>query len=414
MQQNPLFRQQAWQAQFQKDYGKSLLMPTAVHWWSISILLAIVAGILIFISTVKFAKTQNVQGWIVKDNTFRALATENNSQIAEYNVASGQAVVKGQPLMRLNRNNEFVESQQLKLKNWEILNNKLQTDYHESVEDIQRQIQDAKARNKNLKTQQQLLKSQQQLVQSSADKLHARLLASELLESKGSISQDSVIRLEIEHSDFLITINRLQIQIQDVQNRIETTENLLFALEEELLHLGKAHQISIDELLNQKATITTQTHYVLRAPVDGKIDSILYEVGETVHSGQALIRIQQSTGLAKAILTIPSNIGGKSFTANQVTMRIDAFPYQEFGLVQGQISKIEGTLSSHTDITNPPIQLAPAFYIAHVDLTTQQTASDTSNLSLRDGMTLQADLVIQQQTLLEWFLGPLLSLSDRR
>ena len=93
-------------------------------------------------------------------------------------------------------------------------------------------------------------------------------------------------------------------------------------------------------------------------------------------------------------------------------MRFDAFPYQRFGFVKGEVESIDKALLAG-DAVGVPMQLNEPVYRVRSELITQEVEAYGDNFPLKSGMLLEADIVLDSRSLLEWLLDPIYSLNGR-
>ena len=97
------------------------------------------------------------------------------------------------------------------------------------------------------------------------------------------------------------------------------------------------------------------------------------------------------------------------FQGQNTRLRYHAFPYQRFGIAQGQIKLVSThvILPSETDI--PGIITVPSYRVV-VSLESQTISAYGREMPLRSGMKLDADIVIEQRSLIRWLFDPIFSL----
>ena len=97
---------------------------------------------------------------------------------------------------------------------------------------------------------------------------------------------------------------------------------------------------------------------------------------------------------------------------NHSRLRFDAFPYQRFGFINSEITRIDQTLISPNEV-QLPIALQEPVYRLRAKLTQQQMQAFGKGFNLKSGMLFEADIMLEQRTLIEWLLEPLYSLNGR-
>ncbi len=129
--------------------------------------------------------------------------------------------------------------------------------------------------------------------------------------------------------------------------------------------------------------------YVLRAPTAGRVALFDYwSDNQYVAAGDEVMSIVPAdAGEILGKLRVPLSNSGKLRLGQQVHIRLEGFPYQEYGLVQGRISNISQVPRQQT-------------YAVEVALPTPLVTSFGKRLAFMQEMEGQADIVTQEARLL--------------
>jgi membrane fusion protein len=95
-----------------------------------------------------------------------------------------------------------------------------------------------------------------------------------------------------------------------------------------------------------------------------------------------------------------------------VVLRYDAFPYERFGQYHGRITDIGRNVWSSGDRVGPVAVKEPVYRV-DVALDRQNVSALGQEFSLRPGMLVNADLLLEKRTLFEWIFEPVLKLKER-
>ncbi len=102
-----------------------------------------------------------------------------------------------------------------------------------------------------------------------------------------------------------------------------------------------------------------------------------------------------------------------SSLAQTTWLRFDAFPYQRFGLYQGEVSQLSKAVLMAQD-PDSPVRIQEPVYQVQVRLNQQFIeAYGRATPPYQPGMLLNADMVLEQRSVLSWLLEPLVSLKGR-
>lgn len=149
---------------------------------------------------------------------------------------------------------------------------------------------------------------------------------------------------------------------------------------------------------------------VVVAPMDGQIASLPARLAADVVAGRELaVLMPRDTPLAAELL-VPLRAMGLIEVGQTVSLRYDALPFQEYGVFPATVEAVSAFVMDRRDayVEQPPSE--PTFrVIARVE--SLAVDRDGTPLVLRPGMTLRADVSLQNVTVMRWLLEPLMRLS---
>ncbi len=149
--------------------------------------------------------------------------------------------------------------------------------------------------------------------------------------------------------------------------------------------------------------------YVLRAPIAGTITAQGARIGQTAVPQDKLMTIVPTDSPLQAQLYVPSSAIGFVKPDQRVRLSIDAFPYQRFGTVSGRLLSV-ATSSVELPGTDGKSQFV---FPATVSLDRSELRAYGRSAPLVSGMTLNARIVTERQSLLQWLFEPLFAVRRR-
>ena len=156
------------------------------------------------------------------------------------------------------------------------------------------------------------------------------------------------------------------------------------------------------------AEINGRRAFVIRAPVAGRVSALQASSGKVAELNQLQLEIIPSSTL-KAELLVPSRAIGFVRAGQPVSIRYEAFPYQNFGRYEGTIIEISQNILTDSDVSSAPIKMQEPVYRVTVALDRQDISAYGKRLPLQAGMLLTADVILDRRSLMRWVLDPLLS-----
>jgi adhesin transport system membrane fusion protein len=213
---------------------------------------------------------------------------------------------------------------------------------------------------------------------------------SQALLKTGDVSQLDLMRAERQVQEF-------QGRLASVQNKYLQEAKLdVIRLEEDI----SAHQFK----LNERQSLLD--HSILTTPVDGIVKVLrVNTVGGELRAGDELMHISPSTGgyVVEAKIN-PSDIGELRIGL-PVSLKLDAFDYSVYGMLQGTLSYI----SSDTLTENSTTGATQAYYRVQVQLNPSAATGRLTGLSLNDlkpGMTATLDIRTHSRSVLQYLTKP--------
>jgi membrane fusion protein len=181
---------------------------------------------------------------------------------------------------------------------------------------------------------------------------------------------------------------------------------------------------NIAQLGQESAESEARREIVVVAPQDGTVTAIHAVPGAKADTGAPLLSIVAPGTQLEAHLYGPSRTIGFVRPGQRVLLRYEAYPYQRFGHYEGVVASVSRAALSPGEL---PPQLtgmanltglsagaaAEPVYRITVSLKNQSVTAYGAQLALQPGMTLEADVALEQRRLYEWVLDPLYAVTGR-
>lgn len=410
---NELFRKEAIDGQSKNTLGEAMLLPKINHQILATVSVCwflLLCGLLVNAS---FSSKATVNGWLVNSKaSIDIMAKEPNGTVKSIKISNGQQVRKDQVLIQISRNasalisenyqeqfDSLIQQRDLLKERKLILRNK----YHQQNKQNETLIQ----------TFHRHLNINAQIETKLTDQLQEMMVEEAALFSllqNNSISKTSYVaqkekRQAVELQLAANHTSKLEFQQQRLsaeQSQIATK----IALEEEQNTLESNLQSLNQEINKFKAA----SDYVIRSPIDGIVHNLQAFAGETIGINIPLVQITPLNTSLKAVLFVPSSHAGFIKNNQLVQLKLNAFPYQKFGMSTARVSQVSQQILLPQHVKRIPVPLSTPVFIIEAVLNNQQINANGKALDLKAGMLFQADIVLSQRSLLEWLLSPIYSL----
>ncbi|QNH57513.1 HlyD family efflux transporter periplasmic adaptor subunit [Limnospira indica] len=260
--------------------------------------------------------------------------------------------------------------------------------------------------------------------QSKADIEQARLRLEEqessyeriIHQAEADIEQ-AELRLAEQKRSYDRTIHQAQADIQQAELRLAEQESS----SETILHSGEIAVSKIEEQLKNLQTqiISLQAEIaqdkkdieslnfelekrVVRAQEGGTIFSLpISGVGDVVQQGGMLVEIAPQEAMLLLKAEMATTESGSLQEGMAVKMKFDAYPFQDYGVVDGSLLKI-----SPTTKMQETSQGRVAIYELEIELNQTCIPSGNDCIPLRPGDTATAEVVVRQRRIIDFILDP--------
>lgn len=409
-----LFRQQAIDYQRCRLYGDVLAKPSLPVILSSLVLLGIISVALLWICNASYRKTTTVAGWLEPiDGYSHIYAPRNGGIVNRLLVAQGDVVEKGQPLVEL----QFATQ----ISDHEYLHEALTKEHNQQVASLQAQLDNLERTYEREFTHLQL-----SLRTAQHDKLQLNDII-KLQRAQSAIAQQKLAQQKILLTEGVITehewqqANLMQLQasenVKQLERELSSLELNIASFKQQLalspMELDSRQnelQQTISRVKQQQIQAMGNVSQIISAPYSGRVSSIQLSVGMAIQSHIPLLTIVPEQSRLQAKLAVPVSRAAFLTQDLPVTLRYDAFPYEHYGTHQATISKVSQTPLLPNELSNSPIAIKDAVFLLNAQISQNHDAFPSEP---RAGMTFQADILLQQQSLLEWLLAPLYRIGGR-
>ena len=366
-----------------------------------------------------YTRKATVDGTLVPDRGLIRLVPAEAAVVVERRAQEGQAVKAGDVLFVL-----ALERPRLAAD--------AQAEVRRSLDERQRSLQDAARQQDSLAAAQlAALDRRLQTLEAEAAQVDGELA---LQRQRLALAQQARDRLEALRRDQFISeaqvlakqeeLLALQAQLQALQRQQLALQRERAQLEGErrsLPLLARNAQGSLSrglaELAREAAEQDSERRLIVRAPQDGVLSAVVAEPGQAVSPASALASLVPQGAVLQAQLYAPSRAVGFVKPGQAVRLRLEAFPYQKFGPLEGHVLQVSRTPLAAGELAaqalagvQPP---RPGEALFRITVALDEAAMAAWPQPLAAGMRLQADVLLERRRLVEWLFEPLFGLQQR-
>lgn len=412
-----LFRKEVLQAQRSHWLGAiNLATPLSFIWWAL-LAAALGAGIVLFLVFGHYTRRAEVTGQLEPSAGVLTLSARTTGIVTRTLVHEGDRVKAGQPLLEVSAklisasmgDAHAVVSAQLRAQETQVRTTLagLKPQFDEQAKSLRDRMRmlaaEVRQIDGQLALQRQQARTDAHLVQKAAP-----------LRDRGIIST-------VEFDQYQANALAQQSQLKTLGRQRLDTEGQLDGLQSQLAQLPLATAAKANQLRGQLAQLDARLAEneaargtVLRAPGAGTVATLLVKTGQNVSSGQPVLSILPQGSKLEAQLLVPSSAIGFVYAGTPVVLRYQAYPYQKFGQQYGRVVQVSRSALSHAGATSLLGQnVTVPLYRVLVALDRQTLHAHGQVESLKPGMALNADLMLDRRTLWQWVFEPLYGLRQQ-
>lgn len=358
--------------------------------------IALTAGAAVLALSVfgSYTRKAHINGWLVPQAGVARVVAPQAGVVKRIEVREGEVVRQGSPLLVLSGE---IHSETLGATKEEV-------------------VRQALARRDNLRQTAKVLNAQ--FDQEEAD-LKQRIAVQR---SRVNISEAALQRDRAMRARDLIALPRLQ---KTEQEYLDNKSSLLM-LEDALRALPFKRQTQLADVARNSAVAEQELaeaearrEIVITAPQDGTVTDIQAEPGSSTQLNVPLMTVVPTGTVLQAQLFAPSRAIGFVRSGQRVLLRYQAFPYQKYGTYAGTVVSVSRSAMAPAELTQQLAGLtslhgtAEPLYRITVAIDRQAITAYGQAVPLQPGMELEADVMIETRSLIEWVFDPLFTLTGK-
>ena len=411
-----LFRQQAVKKQQVRLYGPVLLRQPVSYLvvFSCLFLFSILTFSLLFFG--EFARKETVSGYLVPQDGLLKVKSSRAGYVSQSLAVHGNLVAKGQLLLSLHDPNQLLSGTSVgtqlleKLSDQEtLLNQRLAGLVSISLNqdaDINAKLTSLALERASLSSQVLIIQQRLQLAEKQVIRMKTLAKANVAAQIKVDDARNLLLQLKSTQAEFKRAVQT---------NKIQITQYKLQQQRQRLQANNDQAQLSYNllDIEQRRLQLQGEQQSLIKAPRDGVVTQILVKTNELVQQGQVVMHLMPANSLLLAQLLVPTQAMGFITVGQTVNIRYAAFPYQKFGLYSGVVSQVSQTILTPNETSDLPFPVQTAAYKVMVRLDTQSVDAYGRSMALKPGMQVNVDIRLEERSLWEWLLEPLLSLKGR-
>lgn len=405
-----LFRREAVDAQRFAALGSvSVVQPLRV-WWLASAMVVAAVAIVVFLAFGSYTRRTRVDGVIVPDRGIATVVAPVAGVVSEIGVEEGGTVAAGRRVAVVS-----VPSATTSAGDALAAIGKQIAVRRESVE------RDADAQRAMLDVQQAAMARQRSALESELTSLEAEIVANRekveiaralwqklsQLREGSYVSELQVKEKEMEVIERTSALRALDRQVSGLRREMAQLDQSMRELPLRAGATDAERRRDLAALEQESIESTASRQVAILAPADGVVSVQVAKRGESIQAGQPILSVLQANSRLEAELAVPSSAIGFVAPGDRVRLRYEAYPFQKFGQYMGTIRRVGRSATVPVDASAEP---GTPTYKVVVALDSQYVMAFGNRERLMPGMALQADILGERRSLIDWVFEPLYSL----
>ena len=414
-----LYRKEAIEYQMTRLSGVVCLAQPLSTKITVATLITCSSLVVAFLCLSEYSRKETVHGFLVPDKGVIRSYARQGGVVEKIYVSEGDQVAKNDPLITLVLPRQIKSGEGGVIEVFDAMRNQMRRQLElldqELVENNglkSREIEHLKHRKRSLLSEEEATETQYALAKSKLALLGSQQKNLQKLQRNGYVSRIEFEQRQqtlLEQQQEKHALARILVQ---VRGQLDQIDYQLTSVPKRYKLQATAIERERIEIQNKFTQMESTWRYTISAAKTGTVAGIQVLEGESIAFNRPLLHIVPSGSKLIAELLLPSRSAGFVKTGDTIRIRFDAFPYQRYGFIEGQITQIDRTLVRPHE-ASMPIQLDEPFYRLTGTLTEQQLAARNTQFDLKSGMLFQADIMLEKRTLIEWLFEPILSLRGR-
>ncbi len=410
-----LFRQEAIDAQREKYLGEATIA-RPVPFWVFTVVAAGTALLLIAVALWgQYTRRERVEGYLALDTGAARVLIPDAGRVTELLVKEGDEVKAGDAMAKISLDRTTgagASTSEAVTAEMQSRRGMLEKDQDRARELAAQQVEQLKRRIKDLDNEVSQIDREMKLQQTRVKS--AKEQADRYKSLAGEKFVSDVVSKQKQDE---VTDQEIKLQALRRQRSVVERDLAALRLDEPAITLRMQTQVEqsarqISELQEGMAQAEAKRETVIRAPMTGVVTNIAVARGQSIAADASFATVLPKGSGLHVELLVPTRAIGFVAKGQEVVLRYEAFPFERFGQYRGIITDIGRNVWTPGERIGTLTAKEPVYRI-DVSLERQVVAAIGQEFPLRPGMLVNADLLLEKRTLLEWIFEPVLQLKGR-
>lgn len=350
--------------------------------------LVFIVGGVVFAAIASYSARIPVSGELVPVGGVITVESDMAGTVSEVGVADGASVEAGQVIAILRSPRDTADGNSVRIVEHELAQRERSLlDSLERLEQREKRVRsDAADEVAHLRDELAALQQEAGIIAAKRRLANDAIERVQVLKAKGLISSLEVSRYEGE----LLTVEASEVSRRrasiSAQRQLDSAQRTgvdrLSEIEDQREQLSQ----TLSVLRQEQAELLSRVERVIKAPIAGRVSARLVEVGQSISVGTVVAAITPHDASLEVVLDVPSQAIASLSEGSVLQLRIEAYPYQRFGLHRATIVNVSGTTL--------PGDRTPPVYRVRARLDAQYVSYQERRHALLPGMKVESFVMI--------------------
>jgi len=361
------------------------------------------------------ARKETVTGWLSPSKGLVTMTAPGGGVVQEIHVVESDLVRAGSPIatLRLSPATASGDSYQFLAESFALRQRSAAAETAAAIaaleaERVHLDQRVAALEEEQVESRQRVFLQEQRLMMARAEVERARPIAERGFLPGRELEARRSAALQAEQ-----TLSEMRTAVLAGERQIKETQSRLRAIPNEL-RAARAAAERERASLNQEAVMSeVQATYQVVASVAGRIGALTVSQGQSIPPGASIGVLTPPGGGLVAELYAPSRAAGFIEEGQEVRIMYRAFPFQKFGTGKGRVVSVSDTVIAPSDVPIQGLRLEESVFRIRVQLKESHVNAYGRQMPLQPGMLVDADVIADRRTLVEWLFDPLYAAGRR-
>lgn len=370
--------------------------------WLHSVVIFFSFGFLIILLSGKYADKIDVKGE-VKINDSIVLFSESSGIVDKVYVNTGDWVNKGDLIFKINNSNlnytskESINTLKKQIEDIDELVLKENDALLKFENDKKVEIENKYSYIKLIESERRLLKDSILLIENESGILKEKSERFKLLFQSGAVSKDTYLDVTMQLAQNKNNINKLNMEITSKNKEIISITDEVSRINTSIEEARINNLRQRENLIDRQNKLEKSLSYFVLSPISGFVSYSMVDENQVVKNNEQLGTITAKKNPDVYIQLYTDSRAMSYLSVNkEVVIRIDAFPYEKFGVLKGHVLNVSPTKINNTSGEN----------VFNVLVKIIDSNDNISLAQLNNSMTVTATFSGPEMTLIEWLFLP--------